>query len=313
MIKFQSDLKTIYPLVKLSNVMAITPPYTFGEQPVHCSRACKFYAATVLTTLLCGYFCNVYGKLNNEILKNFNFILNFIDFVATAFLTLTSVTAMVVIMFWRPEQFKKLLFEIEKFDSSVRLNCANNKFWIGFITFQAITLSTIFMDSFVWTKTFGLKLYVYYIPRNIMWYQFNVAIFLIFWLALEIKRRFKEVNCLLIRCAKGINSSFLIPTLLYDYSIAKIKKKPFYIKVPDTLLLRNIKFWYNDFVKLVQEFNSIFGLILLFTILFNIASIVNYTEVYLLHVVYKTSRTDFESGFIALSLMWIAVAFVSRK
>ncbi|XP_018577463.1 uncharacterized protein LOC108915810 [Anoplophora glabripennis] len=312
MMKFKSDLKTIYPLVKLSNVLAIAPPYNFGEQPEPCTRKCKIYASVVLAAILSGYFYNVYGKLHNEIIKNFDMVQNLIDFAATAFLTMASTSLTVITVLWRAEKFKSLLFSIEKFDSSIGLKCGKSKrrFWAGYIALQLITLSTIFIDSFVWIKTLGLKIYVYYIAKYVMWYQFNVGTFLIFWLALEIEGRFREVNRLLIRCARGKKSSFLIPTLLYEYSIVNRKDKPFYIRIPDTVLLRSIKFWYNDFVTLVEEFNSIFGLNLLFVILFNITNVVHYTEILMLHVIYKKVETDFEVGFIFLSLMWITVAFV---
>lgn len=313
----ESDLKALHPLLKLSNILAISPPYINEVQPENCSKSFKLYTVGVLIVFLSGYFCYLYGKFNDKVLKNFHTILNIIDFVANVFLVIACTSAIIIVVLWRSKKFKMILFTIEEFDSLVRLSCEKNnrKFWTVYIAFQVATVSTILMDGYTWIRIFGCKVYLYFIPRDVMWYQFNVAIFLILMLALQIKARFKKINGLLVRCAKDQSpiSSFLMPTLLHEYSLLNGKDTPFYIKVPDTLLLRNIKFWYNDIVKLVEDFNSIFGVILLFAILFNIANTVNYTAAVMLHVIYKENRTDYEAEMIATGLLWIAVAFVSDK
>nr|CAH7755506.1 unnamed protein product [Callosobruchus chinensis] len=213
------------------------------------------------------------------------------DEVFTFFLTITSVTSILVITFLYPNRVEHILEDLSMFEKLTGAKCSfcRYKFWILFLLFGSSYVISITIDTIVWTKAVGFQIYKYYVGRNVQFLQVDAMVLLEMWLCLELWSRFKALNKHLRLCIKR---AYLGTSVCNIFSTTKkLDGSNIELKV---LKIRKLKRLHNFLCDTLESFNLVFGPLILLETISAISLIVQYTLVFVYYMLinYKYSSEN---------------------
>ncbi|KAJ8941036.1 hypothetical protein NQ318_015512 [Aromia moschata] len=236
-----------------------------SNPPIH-----KFYAIILQLAIIVGFCYSVYGK-QTPLFDTYSYIVKLVDQIATFVLTLTNISTITLTVFCYPKKFGKILRDLSHFDS--RVSCVFKRkmclFVFTVIAFHVMVAITIIMDWYAWSSGVGFNMYKFYVARDFQIYHVSVTMLLVFWMAVEIGCRFSALNDLLTKVSAN-----------FCYVKLDGPSKEFAHRAQLKLNYRGIKSiakLHNFLCDILNDFNRIFGLILLFAVVFFITFIVLYT------------------------------------
>lgn len=290
--------KTLKPLIIECQILVILAP---------CSKITlyKLYAVIIQSILIFGFITSVCGK-QSFLFDSYLSTVKTIDQIANVFLTLASVTTSLLTVFLYPNKLHKLFQDIGMFDKILG-KCSKkqtNLFWLSFLFIQVMALLTISLDSWVWTSGLGYEMYKYYVVRDIQYYQVNVMVLFIFWFAMEIYYRYKLLNELLMKCIEELCQEGLY---FSSINLNRMERKINYKNLKHISKLQNFLF------DITNAFNGIFGIMILFTVLFYIMYMVQYTAELIFYTIIdnQINGVSFGASLSIVSAVWIIECFVS--
>ncbi|XP_074042679.1 uncharacterized protein [Leptinotarsa decemlineata] len=168
-------------------------------------------------------------------------------------------------------------------------------------------LVLIILDSYVWINSVGIDFYRYYFIRNVQFFIMAEIFLMYFWISIELSLRFESLNVVLKNSYKCFSNnkkaSYFQPVRLVTVSDkSNVVEK-----------LKNVKKFHNFLCDIVANVNDIFGVNILFMIIFGIGIIVEYT-ILLINYTVLNKNVDgaiFGPDLQLVSAMWIFGNFVS--
>lgn len=255
----------------------------------------EVYTFFVIILILISYGYYLYGHFGEykQEFNEFTLTISFIDQIAVGLLTLCNLIT-VASAHYNRKKLGHFLEGMNRFEVIVANETTDRVFWITFVSLNIIVIFTVFMDATSYGVYFGWNLYKFYIPRNIQFYHINVAIYFLYFVVYEIKKGFSKVN-----------QSF---ENLEIASFGKIFVDSRYSK-NRLHAIKDLKKRYNNLYKIVNQYNSVFGLILISFIMFTIVIIVEYTNMLIITLVEINDQRALY--FTITSVSWISVVMVN--
>ncbi|KAG5880339.1 hypothetical protein JTB14_019818 [Gonioctena quinquepunctata] len=296
------SLPSLDNILLICNLLGIAPPR-------NCTWKYKTYAMVLLTLNVTGSIYSALRKLDPEFVT-YSMVIRITDQTANLFMTLAVTTTVVLVVMVYPKKIHRIRDSLLEFDKALPLDrlCGKlrSSFWISASFALVMVPTVVVLDSWVWVENVELKLYKYYIIRNIQYCQITAIVMLWFWMGIEIFHRFSFLNAQLKKTLGGYS--------LYRSKLFLIKSKnvvevcPRYIR--DTL--RKITKYHNFLCEIVSEVNELFGIIFLLHVLFFTAFTVQYTFIMIFYMTLDGSMggQQFTGMLHFVSLAWISVCWI---
>uniref|UniRef100_A0A6P7FW33 Gustatory receptor n=1 Tax=Diabrotica virgifera virgifera TaxID=50390 RepID=A0A6P7FW33_DIAVI len=225
------------------------------------------------------------------------------DQVAAFFITLTVLTAVIDTTLIYPSKTALIRTKIVTFEnllSSERGLKFLKYYMVGSIV---IVPFVIIFDIYAWTQMGGTWDFAkYYLQKEFQYYQVTFGSFLWIWLGNEIYERFRLLNNKILRIFESTNRN----TNFMDM------KNKLYLQIHVEKDLKHFAQIYHDLCDTVELVNDVFGLCLVFYIMFIIAYVVSYV-LYLLYIITgKEQHFDgsFEMFMIMSGCFWLMENFI---
>ncbi|XP_050502122.1 uncharacterized protein LOC114331466 isoform X1 [Diabrotica virgifera virgifera] len=286
-----SNEKKVNSLLKYFSILGITTPYA------KC-RLSKLYAIFLLfLTLLISCFCNYMKGFHVKALEKYHFVIKITDATSCTILTCGVAVTIINTRLIYVDNINKILQRIKEFDIVVKpnLNCALCVVILFVMHF--FLMSTTCFDAYTWSTSESFGEYKYFLIRDIQNIQLSSTICLWMWLGSEIRRRFSVLNDLLIDELIHKDSSSLSGNNKAEKpDLQKMSKK-----------LKNIGRLYNKMCDAVDLVNELFGLSIMFFVIFAICYVVSYSSVLALVAVGSEAMSGLtkNQNLRILSLVWI--------
>jgi hypothetical protein len=298
-----TDLSYVRPLHRLCNILAILPPHELGNRPTPVSFAFKFYTCVHIFIVLAIYAYSSYGR-EKYVYASLDITVVITDKLANLTFTLLNVLLRVFFTFRSSNAFKTFLNSSYHISRKREFNCLTRaRFNTHFVIFNLYMAAILIFDAYVWITSLGLNVFQFYVGRSIMFYVCNTTVFWIFQSALLIKHLFTSLNSLLEITLKNVCVS--------EY-IAELRNRTNY-RCSD---LKQVRRYHNNICDLVDDFNRIYGIIVLAVTVCTICYVLNLTDILLVYASdsakdIQGSRYGCELSIVCLS--WIATLLVSLK
>lgn len=277
------SLKVLKPMLIANKFLAIFPPYTFGKQSTSLSIYYKIYNVLFTVFLISAYIYHVYGKLTCDKFESWDSTLNVVDYISNFLLMAVSI-ATCILTLRNYNRLQCFLYSLEQFDKTTKKPYKEKKqFETMAPTLKCFTLTIIIIDSITYSRAITMEVYKYYLVRSIFWYHFCESLFFKFWMSHEILFRFQYLNQLLTKAVSKHKATYFehgIITPNFQVKTVESARK-------DTIRLRNFSCWFDDLCNIVDNYNEVFGPILLGSVLYNISFIMQGVVVVLVGVVFK--------------------------
>lgn len=247
------------------------------------------FAVILTLCTLSGYGYYLYG--HSYEFKNILFALSFIDNIAVTSLTFSNL-AIIISSYYHRIQFQCLMKDIKTFERNVTCTTTCAIFKITFVVLNFSIILTLIIDGLTCTSIFGWSLYKFHIPKAFQFYHLSLWIYFIYFLAYELKSRFTVLNEMLENSVCQEKSSNLSKTIKSQLNYMNCLQK-----------------YYNDLYKIVDQYNSIFGLTFLFFILFTIIIILEYVSLVIYFTMFLKVETIYY--YILTSICWVFIMMVS--
>ncbi|KAG5899364.1 hypothetical protein JTB14_036853 [Gonioctena quinquepunctata] len=166
-----------------------------------------------------------------------------------------------------PKKIGGNLISLSNFDRKVDNTSKGIILFLVFLIFiNILTLGVISLDIWMWLPVVGTDNYKYYFIKRIHYYQVTILMFIWFWLAIEIRSRFKLLNNMLRKSLR----------LSRNFKIFRVYDERIFRKLDVGKELKEISQPYNSLCDVVDEVNSFFGNVLLFFVMLAISLAVNF-------------------------------------
>ncbi|EEZ99385.1 gustatory receptor 88 [Tribolium castaneum] len=283
----QSDCSYIKSLYVTCNILGFLPPHNLGTNPLPVSLRFKIYTLCHIFLSIFVFFYSSFGR-ETYLYDSYDPTVGITDKIANVTLSLLSVVLRVFFVFWNGKSLKEFLNRAYEISKKEEFKCFSPRYFnLQFIGFNCYMVLIIGFDGWVWNSTVGFRIFRYYVGRSVMYYASNTVVFFVSHSALIIKRLFVSLN------------------LLLEDELGKILgcKKP---------ELRKIRIYYNQICGLCDNFNKIFGFVILSVIIFTISYILNLTDLLLVYAVRKKEIKGFTYGndLIVLSILWMLTLLI---
>lgn len=286
-----SNLKSV---LKVCYLFGIAAP--FGNTIIY-----KIIIIWFLIISMAAYVHSVLGKMS-DLFKEFFFFIKLTDQASSFFLTLTVEIMIILNIFIFGNKFKNYLLNMVNLDNKLKMELFlhGKAFWLYAAIVECSKVLIIGMDAYAWISTVGFETYKYYIIRGLQYYKLNINIFLVFWITLEIRKRFYIINTMLKNCLMDI---------VTDVSLNETGdgKPPVPRQIKDLIRL------HNQLCDILDQHNQIWGIVIMFSTIFMIIYIVQYTAI-LIHYSIMGGLINghyFGMNFRVSSCSWIIFNFVS--
>ncbi|KAG5880336.1 hypothetical protein JTB14_019815 [Gonioctena quinquepunctata] len=267
----------------------------------------KTYAMVLLLLNVIGSIYSCLGKLEPEF-DTYNMVIKIVDQAASLFLSLAVTTTVVLVVMVYPQKIHGIRDSLLEFDEGLALDrsCGRLKkiFWISAMITLMMVPTIVVLDSWVWLENVELKLYKYYIVRNVQYCQITAVMMLWFWTGMEIFQRFSVLNAHLMDNFGGDLLGCGRFSLISSENAVEVS----FENIRDSL--RKITKYHNFLCEMVDEVNELFGIIILLHVLFFTAYTVQYTLVLIFYTVLGGSIDGQQFGGMLrfVSLAWITVS-----
>lgn len=301
----------IQPLLKLSNFLAIIPPFNLVKfsKKKRCSKTYKVYTAFVLVIYLSLYGLSVYGR-QMVVFSMLAIPIQIVDHVAYATLTLTNTLTSVQSVFFNYEEFRSFFEKTLKVECDVKMRMLSRRSFLKlFVPYVLAVLFLMLVDGFIWMHSLGWVNFRCYILRDIQYVHFCIINFLMFTLARVIEKRFSALNTLLSIVVYSLQN----PGFKKEYGFAALidaDSKDFQYQD-----LKNIGKCYVLLCEMVDTFNKVFGSIIVSVALCTIAILLNNAILAINYSIMSGNDmggTGFGMNLLILCLMWTFMSMVSR-
>ncbi|KAG5899363.1 hypothetical protein JTB14_036852 [Gonioctena quinquepunctata] len=251
-----SGLRSLEKLLWLGGVLGIAP------SPPHPTKIQVFYVIFILLLSISAYIHSLFGKIT-DVSVSANGYMMISDQMSCFCLFLTiSIAQMMILMY--PKKMHGILISLSNFDRKVDMG-TKNSFWVFLLFIHILIFGVISLDIWMWLPALGMDIYQYYFIKNIHYYQVTILMFLWFWLATEIRGRFKLLNNML-RKALRVPHNLKIFRLYDERDTGRILGKFDVGKE-----LKVIAKLHNSLCDVVDDVNSFFGITFLFFVMFAIS------------------------------------------
>lgn len=262
------------------------------------ARFHKIYASVLLFALVLSYIHVSYGKWT-PIFKDFSFLVIFSDQLALLFLSLGCCSCIISVFFVNVKSVTCIINCFAFFDQriGVPMRIRYKYFWTIFILSNLEIIGLLIADSTIWLDSLGIQLYIYYIIRNFQMYFMEMRRMLIYWVSVEICLRFR----VLVASLKNNFRSFP-------------QKEIFLFRQTELLKsVKRISHLHNCLCDVTDFLNKLYGVALLFDILFALALSLEYSILMITYTVIFEEIRVVRYGIALKSVccMWIAECLVS--
>lgn len=292
--KTKSNFYCLQLLINFCNVFVIVPPYKLSSVSMEDNFITyKRYSGVVLLVIISSYFWSTYQKLI-YLYNEYNSVVFIVDNAANFLLTATNMYSIITLIFSKNDKLKNMFIKIIKLDEKIISLHDNTKttFCKRMLCFQIGILTTLALDFGIWMTSLGWKWYKYYLVMGIQFYRFCTVLFLVIQISDLIQDCFKSLNLILCQIVRDIKEE-------------KWKNH----RAND---LKNVGIWYHNLCDIVDDFNDLFGLNLLLSVLFVIAMSVSYIDMPILYSMYRSTLDGqrFGTGLILLCVVWLTMIMV---
>ncbi|KAJ8951521.1 hypothetical protein NQ318_000218 [Aromia moschata] len=243
---YNSDIRYIFDLIKLSVKLAIIPPL---EEAREKNNNFKYYSLTFIAITVLGNAFRLYGLVVYfiPISKGTSIVLGVVLIIGS---TLMSIVTILVAMFNRDtwitfiNMFKYIDHKLNKGQVMVE---GRNLLKVEIMTWHVIILCIFGYDAYVWYSSYGWTLFRFSLFRYINYYHCVMSILVVHHFAKALRARFKRINGLLVK----------------SNDLRKIIKR--LIPKTDSSHFNNLKCindvtdYYLFLSELVDMFNKLFG------------------------------------------------------
>uniref|UniRef100_A0A6P7FL02 Uncharacterized protein LOC114331465 n=1 Tax=Diabrotica virgifera virgifera TaxID=50390 RepID=A0A6P7FL02_DIAVI len=268
-------------------------------------RAYKMYVLVLVVGSVAAWMHSAYEK-NHSLFGKYTVYMLIADQISSFFLCMATVAVSITSVFIYPEKLLQTVKSLRNFDKILGIPCPLElKHYLMFLCFGHILILTpIIIDAWTWTSSLGFGFYSTYVIRNIQYYQLSVILFLWFWFAMEIIKRFKILNDIL---EKVVTSPYIL--LNIDLKRNRYSNSFEFVKMEEKI--KNISGLYNGACDIVDLVNDIFGKALLFIIIFIISFILLYIIILIIYISFPLKYVELSENSPAVSGVWILENFVS--
>lgn len=267
------------------------------------------YKSVYFVVLIISLCAHIYTMLEKTKSTDYNYIIKLTDQITNFFLFVTCSVISIRNIFVRPKRVRKFLKKLKMFDEKVMLHQSieTTLFWICVLSAHATVILTLSVDCYEWLSTVGMTKYKHYIFRNINYYKLFVTQFLIFWVTIEMGSRFNFLNKLLEKQFSSKPNSAVFYTVKRNFFGTMMQQS--------TLLkdVRTISSLHNELCNIIEQFNEVFGIFILFCILFTIMGGVQYTATFIFSSILfnRNDHVNFAVQFRIIGCFWVFNSFVS--
>lgn len=262
-------------------------------------RGHKIYASVLLVLFICSYAHVCYGR-TTPLFNEFPFLVTFSDTFVTGFLLISCGSCIISIFFVNPRHFSSIIKNLFIFDQRVGMpvEIKYKHFYILLIMSNVEVVGLLCADSWIWLDNLGLQMYNFYFTRNIQFYFMEMRTILIYWITVEICSRLEIL-------VDSLESSFI---RYYRKDIAYNQSE----------LLKRVKMISNLHNRLCDTsdmLNQLYGITIVFDVLFAIAVSLEYSILNISLTVVKEEilSVHFGTNLRTVCWLWIADSFVSIK
>lgn len=302
----RDNIRYITLLFKLTNILAITPRYSFSKAKIISVRCSRFYSVFGAAIIITGSIFSFYGK--STIYKRIKVTIMVVDIIKQTSSTLLNLVSVLGISFFNLKNYSRFLNLLSTIDDKFSQNLSyfhkskRNILYFELMCFH-IFLGTVYIFDisvkFSKRKSIAFSFYMFEI---VQYYHSYVAILLIYNFSMVIKDRFEKVNESLLKLKRCISNPNYLPLQLFN---TETKTK----NIKDILSL------YTKICESVRLFNKIFGLEILLITHNLVLSVLSTLNVGLIHTFFKKSRKPNKQTvgieFFLLYLVWSIVFLVS--
>ncbi|KAG5880337.1 hypothetical protein JTB14_019816 [Gonioctena quinquepunctata] len=298
----KSSLPSLDKISIICNILGLAPTR-------NCTWKYKTYAMVLLLLNVIGSIYSCLGKLDPEFVT-YNMVIKIVDQASSLFLSLAVTTTVVLVVMVYPQKIHGIRDSLLEFDEGLALDrsCRRLKkiFWICATITLVMVPTIVLLDSWVWVENVELKMYKYYIVRNVQYCQITAVMILWFWMGMEIFQRFSVLNAHLMNNfggdVLGCGKCSSISSENLEVSFENIRNS-----------LKKITKYHNFLCGVVDEVNELFGIIFLLHVLFFTTYTVQYTLIMILYTVLGGSVGGQQFGGMLrfVSLAWITGCWVS--
>ncbi|XP_072375315.1 uncharacterized protein [Diabrotica undecimpunctata] len=230
--------------------------------------------------------------------EKYHFVIKIADGTSCMILTFGVAATIINTKLIYADNLNKILHRIKVFDFVVKPNLNCGLCLAILLVMHFFLMSTTFFDAYTWSTSESFKDYTYFIIRDIQNIQLSSTICFWMWLGSEIKRRFKVLNDILIDEPIYQETNFNSSNCkLEGHDLQKMVKK-----------LKTVGRLYNNMCDTVELVNELFGLSIMYFVIFAICYVVSYTSVLALVAVGsgEIAVLNKKENLRTLSLVWIA-------
>ncbi|XP_072375314.1 uncharacterized protein [Diabrotica undecimpunctata] len=290
-------LRGVYVTMKLCSLVGIV-----STNPK--CRAYKMYVLFLIVGSIAAWIHSAYEK-NHNMFGKYTIYMLIADQISSFFLCMATVAVSITSVFLFPEKFLQTVQSLRNFDRILGISCPLElkHYLIFFGLGHLLILIPIMFDAWTWISNLGFRFYSIYVIRNIQYYQLSVILFLWFWLAMEVIKRFKILNAIL---EKVVVSPYIL--LNTDLKRGRYSNCVDVFKMEEKI--KNISGLYNGVCDVVDLMNDVFGKGLLFIIIFIISFILTYMILLIIYISFPINGVELSKNSPVVSGVWILENFI---
>ncbi|KAJ3664564.1 hypothetical protein Zmor_000121 [Zophobas morio] len=275
-----TDWGYINPLYLWCTTFGIFPPHKFGDNVSPVSLKFKIYVLLLIPTIISISVYSLIGR-ENFLYTSLDVTVATTDLLAEITLTLLNVVLRLLFVFCYHNPIKTFLNKIYRISKEPHFKCYTvRNFWVQFCGFNIYMVFVMVFDVYIWSSTMGWTIYKFYIGRTFMIYACNITLLFIVHSALITKQLFTSLHHLLktivgnLVCENDAKSGYI----LTEFKVKAATKTNY-----NCCHLREVRKYYNEICGLVDDFNNIYGTVILLVMIYVIAYILNLTDMLLVY------------------------------
>jgi hypothetical protein len=312
--KQENNWQYLKPLYNLCNVLAITPPHQFGNSATAVSARFKIYTAIHIVGNVVLYIHSSYGR-ETFVYPVLESTVALTDKLANLILALFNVATRVIFIFYNDKITKAFFSQGYQLSKQETLTSyCKRSFTAQFAAFNLYMFVLLMFDGYFWINSIGLTIFQFYLGRSLMYYSLVTTMFLISHSVLPLKHLFASLGVGLETIVKNLvcDSDARREYFVAEFKMSKNLRRLKYHHAD----LRIVRKHYNTICTLVDDFNTMYGFIILMVILVVVAYVLNLTDLLLVYGVTKVKDIDgvqFGTDLTVICGLWIVTLLVSTR
>ncbi|CAH1374173.1 unnamed protein product [Tenebrio molitor] len=304
--KQENNWQYLKPLYNLCNVLAITPPHQFGNSATAVSARFKIYTVIHIVGNVVLYIHSSYGR-ETFVYPVLESTVALTDKLANLILALFNVATRVILIFYNDKITKAFFSQGYQLSKQETLTSYCKRSFIAqFAAFNLYMFVLLMFDGYFWINSIGLTIFQFYFGRSLMYYSLVTTMFLISHSVLPLKHLFASLGVGLETIVKNLvcDSDARREYFVAEFKMSKNLRRLKYHHAD----LRIVRKHYNTICTLVDDFNTMYGFIILMVILVVVAYVLNLTDLLLVYGVTKVKDIDgvqFGTDLTVVCGLWI--------